>query len=409
MISIKHFPNKIKAEITLPASKSISNRALTIGSLCSQRGEIINLSDCDDTEMMLKALATYSNTIDVGAAGTAMRFLTAYFSVQQGSEVVLTGTDRMKQRPIKQLVDALCQLGADIQYTEKEGYPPLLIRGKKLSGGEVHLDANISSQYISAIMMIAPTLSKDTLIALSGEIASRPYIDMTMSVMKNYGADVCWKDERTIFISKKSYTPHSITIESDWSAASYWYAIASVCDEAELFFPNLNLESSQGDSTLATIFKPFGIDTEQVSGGVIIRKTREKSIDHLDINLFHSPDIAQTITTCCIAHGVHFKISDLDTLRIKETDRVLALQTELRKLGFIVHSNDKDTIWWNGETTTPDKDITISTYKDHRMAMSFVVLASKFSRLKIADQDVVTKSYPNFWKDLSTAGLCLEK
>ncbi|MDO4780549.1 MAG: 3-phosphoshikimate 1-carboxyvinyltransferase, partial [Bacteroides sp.] len=334
MISIKHFPNKIKAEITLPASKSISNRALTIGSLCSQRGEIINLSDCDDTEMMLKALAIYSNTIDVGAAGTAMRFLTAYFSVQQGSEVVLTGTDRMKQRPIKQLVDALCQLGADIQYIEKEGYPPLLIRGKKLSGGEVHLDANISSQYISAIMMIAPTLSKDTLIALSGEIASRPYIDMTMSVMKNYGADVCWKDERTIFISKKSYTPHSITIESDWSAASYWYAIASVCDEAELFFPNLNLESSQGDSTLATIFNPFGIDTEQVSGGVIIRKTREKSIDHLDINLFHSPDIAQTITTCCIAQGVHFKISGLDTLRIKETDRVLALQTELRKLGF---------------------------------------------------------------------------
>lgn len=406
MISIKEFPNNIKSKIYLPASKSISNRALMINSLCNQSGKIVNLSDCDDTEVMLKALTTENNIIDIGAAGTAMRFLTAYFSVKDGSEVVLTGTERMKQRPIKQLVDALRQLGADIQYTEKEDYPPLLIRGRKLNGGEVRLDANISSQYISAVMMITPALNKDTLITLSGEIASRPYIDMTMFVMKSYGANVCWKDEHTIYISKKPYTPHNITIESDWSAASYWYAIASVCDEAELFLPNLNLESCQGDKALATIFKPFGIDTEQVSGGVVIRKAREKTIDHLDINLFHSPDIAQTITTCCIANGVHFKISGLDTLRIKETDRILALQTELRKLGVIVHSNDKDTIWWNGETTTPDKDITISTYKDHRMAMSFVVLASRFGGLTIEDQDVVTKSYPNFWKDLSTSGFC---
>lgn len=388
-------------EIKLPSSKSISNRALIINGICKSQYQIDNLSDCDDTKVMIKAFEDKSHHIDVGAAGTSMRFLTAYLSQLPG-EWTITGSKRMQQRPIKLLVDALNSLGASIEYLGNVGFPPLKIRGRALDGGEIYLSGGTSSQFVSALLMIAPYMTKGLTIHLEGDVISIPYIKLTLGMMAQYGVRAHWEGN-TIKIHPEAYKAISYTVESDWSGASYWYEIAALSKDAKIELLGLFKDSMQGDSKVAELFLDLGIDTEYTDKGVILTKT-----SRLTRKFFHNfvdePDLAQTFAVTCCMLNIPFLFAGLQTLKIKETDRILALKNELRKLGYVLYDSNDSMLEWDGERCEPEENPVIKTYEDHRMAMAFAPAALKLKNILIEEPMVITKSYPNYWKDLEKAG-----
>ena len=395
-------PSAIKATIQLPASKSISNRALIINALAESNCTPDNLSDCDDTRVMIKALTQDEETIDIMAAGTAMRFLTAYLSVTPG-ERIITGTTRMQQRPIQILVNALRELGAEISYTNNEGFPPLRIKGAELKGNEITLKGNVSSQYISALLMIAPALKNGLVLHLSGEIISRPYINLTLQLMQDFGAKAAWTSSDSISVAPQPYTSIPFTVESDWSAASYWYQIAALSPKTEIELLGLFRNSYQGDSRGAEVFSRLGITTEFTTKGVKLKKTG-KAPKRLEEDFIDIPDLAQTFVVTCALMNIPFRFTGLQSLKIKETDRIAALRNELKKLGYLIEEENDSVLMWNGERCEPEETPVIATYEDHRMAMAFAPAIICHPTMQIADPQVVTKSYPGYWKDLKQAG-----
>ena len=391
----------INLEINLPASKSISNRALILNALSYSAYDIENLSDSDDTRVMEAAFESNSSHFDVGAAGTSMRFLTAFLAKTVG-EWTITGSERMKNRPIKLLVDALNSLGGKIEYMEKEGFPPLRIFGSALMGGEINLDGGISSQYISALMMIAPFMQNGLKINLEGKVISRPYIRMTQQMMADFGVKVAFH-ENIIDIQPQTYTPIRYRVESDWSAASYWYEILALADEGKIQLNGLKKESLQGDSHVAEIYKNFGVETEYFDNYVVISKSKELThkldADKLEIDFTNVPDLAQTVVVTCCLKEIPFKFSGLQSLKIKETNRVAALINELKKLGFVLFEPAEGELAWNEERCEPESVPSIATYEDHRMAMAFAP-AALLKPIEILHPEVVSKSYPGFWEDI---------
>jgi 3-phosphoshikimate 1-carboxyvinyltransferase len=402
-------PERLDATIELPASKSISNRALIIYALSG--GQIVpeNLSDCDDTEVIIEALRHMPAEIDIKAAGTAMRFMTAYLSLTPGTHV-LTGTERMKHRPIGTLVDALLKLGADIEYVGEQGYPPLRITGSKLQGGDLEMDGSISSQYISALLLIGPMLERGLSLHLTGDIISRPYIDLTLWMMGEFGAHAEWTSADTITVEPQPYKPRDYFIENDWSAASYWYEMVAMSDdpEATVRLTGLTDGSKQGDSVTRYIFSLLGVKTvfqtkkQGVPQTVTLRRNG-RCVPRLEYDFVNSPDLAQTFVVTCLAKGIPFCFKGLATLKIKETDRIEALKRETRKLGFVVESRNDSELLWDGERCEPTGD-PIDTYEDHRMALAFTPFALKRQGLLINNPLVVSKSYPKFWEDIKGAG-----
>lgn len=398
-------PSEVKATIQLPASKSISNRVLIIHALSGGKESLRNLSDCDDTQVMIKALTENTEPIDILAAGTAMRFLTAYLSATPGTHT-LTGTQRMQQRPIQILVNALRQLGAQIEYTGNEGFPPLRIEGTELTGDEITLKGNVSSQYISALLMIGPVLKHGLQLHLTGEIISRPYINLTLQLMKDFGAVAAWTSDQSIRVEPRPYRSVPFTVESDWSAASYWYQIAALAPAAEIELTGLFRNSYQGDSRGAQLFAKLGVETQYTDRGVrLIKKGTLPT--RLDEDLVDIPDLAQTFVVTCALLDIPFRFTGLQTLKIKETDRIAALKAELAKLGYVLRDENDSILVWDGERCKPQEVPVIKTYEDHRMAMAFAPAAIRYPHMQIAEPQVVSKSYPAYWEDLKKAGFLI--
>ncbi len=402
--------------IQLPSSKSISNRVLIINALSGNSELPLNVSDCDDTNVMIQWLSSKPHTVDIGAAGTAMRFSTAFLAVSDG-EHVITGSQRMKQRPVAVLVDALRSIGADISYVENDGFPPLKIQGNPaLKGGEITLRGDVSSQYISALLMIGPYLQNGLKLNLTGDIISRAYIDMTIDLMTEFGADVEWADDSSIIVKPGSYDKQRYVVESDWSASSYWYEIIALSDECtSVFLPNLSPYSLQGDSAVADIFELLGVNTdflidEEDNSCVRLSKT-DNVVKSFEYDFSNQPDLAQTLAVTCCMMDIPFHLTGLSTLRIKETDRLSALKAELAKLGFDIQVlNDSELLWDGKRRKLTDEQlhaIAIDTYDDHRMAMAFAPAALKNGAIIINHPEVVSKSYPNFWNDLQSAGFSI--
>jgi len=391
-----HTPIKtINLEIHLPSSKSISNRALILNALAYSPYDVENVSDCDDTRVMIKALDSNDTTFDIGAAGTSMRFLTAFLSKTVG-EWVITGSERMKQRPIKLLVDALNSLGARIEYVENEGFPPLRIYGSALMGGEISLNGGVSSQYISALMMVGPYMVNGLKIKLEGNIISVPYILMTKGMMQEYGVEVRFENNE-IDICPQSYKPIQYTVESDWSAASYWYEVLSIAGSGQVFLHGLNQNSSQGDSKVAELFEQLGVTTNYQPEGVLLKATANY-VAKFEYDFVDQPDLAQTFAVTCCLKQIPFHFKGVQSLKIKETNRVAALIAELAKLGYILYEPAEGELAWRGEPCNPAEIISIATYEDHRMAMAFAP-AALIMPIIIEEPQVVSKSYPAFWDD----------
>ncbi len=408
--------------IHLPASKSISNRALIINALSGAGVMPQNVSDCDDTRVMLRALAGQNardgqgrEVIDIMAAGTAMRFLTAYLSVtppregEAPSARIITGTERMQNRPIGLLVEALRHLGADIGYVGREGFPPLCIQGRRLEGGEVTLPGHLSSQYISAMLMVGPILEKGLTLHLEGEVVSRPYIDMTLAIMRSFGAEATFVGS-TLRVEPTGYKPIPYYIENDWSASSYWFEMVALTPGSEIRLPGLFRESLQGDQGVLDIFRHLGVEAsfeELAADGagpasVLVLRHTGRVAERLDIDMLRVPDLAQTVVVTCCMLGVRFRISGLQSLKIKETDRIFALRTELAKLGYLVREEDDSVLLWEGERCEVAADCSIDTYEDHRMAMAFAPCCQVLGKVVINNPQVVSKSYPGYWTDLDT-------
>ena len=408
-------PCRLEATISLPASKSISNRALIIYALSGGKNMPSNLSDCDDTEVIINALRNMPEEIDIKAAGTAMRFMTAYLSVMEGTHI-LTGTERMKHRPISILVDALRKLGANIEYVGTEGYPPLRITGQSLNGGLLEIPGNVSSQYISALLMIAPMLKEGMTLHLLGDIISRPYIDLTLWMMGEFGADAEWFSNDTIVVKPQPYKSRDYFIESDWSGASYWYEMMALCADkrSEVKLTGLMDGSKQGDSTTRYIFSLLGVKTqfESKQAGIaqtVTLKQNGRCVPKLEYDFINAPDLAQTFVVTCAAKGIPFHFKGLSTLKIKETDRIEALKTEMRKLGYVLQDHNNSELIWDGERCDPTFEQGIDTYEDHRMALAFAPYAFLHDELIINNPQVVTKSYPHYWEDLRLAGFTIEE
>lgn len=401
-------PDFLEADINLPSSKSISNRALIIHALIKGNKLPENLSDCDDTRVVIDALKDMPKTIDVGAAGTAMRFMTAYLSITEGDHVI-TGTERMLHRPIGVLVDALRMLGATVDYNGQEGYPPLHIVGHEILGGKLEIPGNVSSQFISALLLIAPMTKLGVTLHLTGNIVSRPYIDLTIHVMHCFNADVEWASPDTIVVKPKPYTDNPFFIENDWSAASYWYELASLypVGNVRVMLRGLDDSSRQGDSVVKYIFSLLGVRTnfEATHTGKPTTVKLSRHMDHIDemnYDFINCPDLAQTVVVTCCALDIKFHFTGLASLRIKETDRLEALQKELQKVGYVIRKGNGSDLIWDGQKCEPTFE-PIDTYQDHRMAMAFAPLAVKYPHLKINNPEVVSKSYPDFWDDLKKA------
>ena len=408
-------PERLAQTIQLPASKSISNRALIIYALSGGRNLPQNLSDCDDTEVIIEALRYMPDEINIKAAGTAMRFMTAYLSVMRGTHVI-TGTERMQHRPIAILVDALRKLGAQIEYVGQEGFPPLKITGYKLQGGELSIPGNVSSQYISALLMIGPTLEEGLTLQLTGDIISRPYIDLTLWMMGEFGAEAKWSSADTITVAHKPYKSRDYFIESDWSGASYWYEMVALSKDrdVEVKLTGLMDGSMQGDSTTRYIFSLLGVKTtfETQKKGVpqmVTLKKNGRGVGKLEYDFVNAPDLAQTFVVTCAALDIPFHFKGLSTLKIKETDRIAALKTEMLKLGFVIHDVNDSELYWDGERCEPNLEAGIDTYEDHRMALAFAPFAMRQEGLIINNPQVVTKSYPKFWDDLKLVGFNIEE
>ena len=407
-------PERLNANVSLPASKSISNRALVIYALSGGHLLPHNLSDCDDTEVILEALRYMPQEINIKAAGTAMRFMTAYLSVMRGTHII-TGTERMKHRPIRILVDALRELGADISYTGQEGYPPLCITGRSLRGGTLEIEGNVSSQYISALLMIGPVLEEGLELRLKGDIISKPYIDLTLWMMREFGADAEWTAGDTITVKPKPYKNREYFIENDWSGASYWYEMVALAGgrDTEVKLNGLMDGSKQGDSVVRYIFSLLGVKTtfeakETNKAQTVTLKANGRCVPKLEYDFVNSPDLAQTVVAACVSKGVPFHFKGLATLKIKETDRIEALKREMRKLGYILQDRNDSELIWDGERCEPSMESGIDTYEDHRMALAFAPLAIKHQGLIINNPEVVTKSYPHFWTSLQEAGFEIE-
>lgn len=424
-IQISHINKKLNGVIELTSSKSISNRVLIIRALSGLDFEIDNLAEANDTKTLIKLLSTTDLTnFDVGHAGTVMRFLTAFLSMKKG-EFVLTGSERMQQRPIKILVDALRTLGVEIEYQNNEGYPPLKIKGCKLTGGVIKIDASISSQYISALMLVAPYMQNGLEIVFEGKLTSKPYLEMTAQIMQYFGAELIWQKD-AIEIKAGKYVARDFFVEADWSAASYWYGMVALAKEADITLCGLQKNSLQGDSVVSKIYENFGVKTEYLKNGIRLTNN-SKFITHnspLSLDFTDCPDIAQTVAVTCAALNVSAKSIGLHTLRIKETDRISALQTELNKLNYSVEVNGDELIFLPSlpnqtSLRTEQREVkqsasnnkiasylamtSIKTYDDHRMAMAFAPLGLLYP-IKIEDEDVVVKSYPDFWNDLKKVG-----
>ena len=400
----------IQGSIDLNGSKSISNRVLIIDALCNNQIEMRNLSNADDTVFLQQILKSDASVLDAGAGGTTYRFLTAYLSTQVGREVVLTGTERMQQRPIKILVEALRKLGADIEYVNNEDYPPLKIKGKKLKGGKISLPADTSSQFITALLLIAPTLEQGLTLELIGTIVSIPYIKMTLNIMSYFGIQSTFTDN-VILVKSGTYQPKPFFIEGDWSAASYFYAIAAMSEHAEIQLNGLTTQQIQGDSVIAKIAEKFGVQTTYNNNSAVLKKVpNHKQPSFLEYDFLECPDLAQTVLTFCAALKSTVHCSGLQTLRIKETDRIAALDTELMKLGLATLKEIKENKWTLNPIIIENKlldNVSIATYEDHRMAMSFAPLALILKTITIEEPNVVTKSYPLFWNDLKKLGFSI--
>lgn len=400
----------IKGIIQLPGSKSISNRVLMIKALSGLSFDIKNISDSDDTKHLLKAFELIQNNnspiIDIGHAGTDMRFLTAFLSIQDKS-VELTGSERMQQRPIKELVDTLKNLGADISYKDKEGYPPLLIKGKKIVGGKVTINGDVSSQFISALLLVAPYFEKGLELVIEKNIVSKPYINMTIETMKEFGAKVEW--HQNIIQVKPipyTYTQTEYLVESDWSAASYFYSLIALSPiNASLTVKGLFQKSLQADSVCADIYKAFNVETEYLTNEIKITKTKLVVEDNFKYDFIDCPDIAQTVACTCLGLKIAFQLSGLQTLKVKETDRILALKNELTKFAGDVEVTLSSISKKTASTSTTDAKYYIATYNDHRMAMSFAPLSLVYDNIIIEDAEVVSKSYLQFWNDLKKVGI----
>ena len=402
-VTIKAPQNINSFDVELPTSKSISNRLLVLNALSYNPHPIKNLSDSDDTDVMLKAFNSNSNHFDVGAAGTTMRFLTAYLSKIVG-EWTITGSERMKERPIHVLVDAINSLGGKIEYIEKEGFPPLRIFGSALVGGELAIPGDVSSQYISALLMIAPYMEKGLTLHLTGQITSRPYIHLTLKLMEMYGVKCDWQNN-TIKIPRADYKAVEAKVEGDWSAASYWFEIIALGNPGDsVTLKGLDRYSWQGDSAVAELFKKLGVQSKFTKKGLILTNSGAPTSHNFKHDFTNEPDLAQTFAVTACFLNIPFHFTGLHTLKIKETDRITALVDELAKFGFVLTTNNKDNLVWKGEKTTPLENIEVATYKDHRMAMAFAPAALKHQPFNIADEQVVTKSYPNFWNHLEKAG-----
>jgi len=396
LLKIDRINNTLKGSIQITGSKSETNRLLVLQQFYPNL-KIDNISNSDDSKLMQKALGSTSNEINIGHAGTAMRFLTSYFSVKENSEIVLTGSHRMKNRPIKILVDALRDLGADIKYIEKEGFPPLKILGKKLIKDSVEIEGNVSSQYISSLLLIAPTLKNGLQLKFKGEVTSVPYIKMTLQLLGKLGIDYSWEKNIISIHPKPTIEEKTITVESDWSSASYYYSLCALSPNSEITLSSYNENSLQGDSVLSDIYKNLGVETIYKKNTVTLKNTGKLNPSELlDLNLIGAPDIAQTIVVTCFGLGLECYLIGLHTLKIKETDRLVALKTEIEKFGGEVEITNK-TLYLKPSTKIKD-NITVATYDDHRMAMAFAPLALKVS-LQIEDPNVVSKSYPTFWED----------
>lgn len=400
--------------IQLPASKSISNRALILHALAHGKQTPCNLSDCDDTRVMVRALQGNPELIDIMAAGTAMRFLTAYLSVTPGTRLI-TGTQRMQQRPIRILVDALRHLGADIEYAGNEGFPPLRITGTNLKGDAISLAGNVSSQYISALLMVGAVLSNGLNLQLTGDIISRPYINLTLQLMHDFGGRAEWTSESSIAVHPGGYRDVPFTVESDWSAASYWYQILALKGNEERGMKNgecaiellgLFPRSYQGDSRGAEIFSRLGVHTEYTDRGVRLTLAGAP-VARLEEDMVDIPDLAQTFVVTCCLMDIPFRFTGLQSLKIKETDRIAALITELRKLGYPIRSEQDSILLWDGTRCPAESAPVISTYEDHRMAMAFAPACIVLPQLAIDEPQVVSKSYPAYWEDLRKAGFIL--
>lgn len=394
----------ISGSIRLPSSKSISNRALIINALCYNPYPILNLSDSDDTKVLETALFSNSNQFNIGHAGTAMRFLTAFLSKIVG-EWEITGSERMQQRPISILVDALKQLGAKIEYLKNDGFPPLKIYGSHLSGKKLELDGSISSQYITALLLIAPTIENGLILELKGAVTSKSYIRLTLELMAKFGIQYKW-DGYTIEVPEQNYFPREFRCEADWSGASYWYQIMALASEGNVLLENLELESLQGDAHIASWFEPFGVVSVQKENGVLLSKSRNIQPEKLVLDFIENPDVAQTMACLCVAKGIPFHFSGLKTLKIKETDRIAALQNELLKFGAQLSEPKHGKLDWDGKVDTEIKEHIpcVKTYHDHRMALAFAPMALAGFNIEIEDAMVVTKSYPGYWKDLEKVG-----
>ena len=438
-------PDRVQGEIALPASKSISNRALVLYALAGKQSLRTDFADCEDSLLMLNALQSPEAVKDAGAAGTVMRFLTAYYAQTPG-EWTLTGTERMKQRPIGLLVDALRQLGSDITYTENPGCPPLLIKGKKLRGGRLSIDGSISSQYITALMLIGPYVDGGLEIELLNKIASAPYIRMTLGLMQAFGAQLSFEGN-LIRIAAGAYTaPEEFRVEADWSAASYWFEVLSLARSGQVLLHGLQADSLQGDAKVMEWFRDFGVQAEFIElpagekasatgevvtesvgskvtgspqagkpdkGALLLSKTKQQC-SFFEADFSQQPDLAQTFVVTAALRGIPFRIGGLESLKIKETDRLQALIREMLKLGFILEESSPNTLEWQGKKQPAQSRVSIATYQDHRMAMSFAPVAlrikdqNEIKHFEIEDPAVVAKSYPGFWEDLKSCGFTIE-
>jgi 3-phosphoshikimate 1-carboxyvinyltransferase len=395
--------------IILPSSKSISNRVQIINALSYSPWPVENLSDSDDTQVLADALNSNDHLFDIGHAGTAMRFLTAFLSKIAG-EWIITGSERMQQRPIRILVDALRNLGAQIEYLGNEGYPPLRIFGSHLKGGILEVDGSISSQYISALLMIAPTLEGGLTLRVTNRLISMSYIEMTLKLMKIFGITYHWENNE-IVIPGQEYKPVGFTVEADWSAASYWYEVLALSNSGKISMTGLRLSGLQGDEAVAKWFTWFGVETVQEESGIVIRKKNNDRPSRLNLAFNETPDMAQTMAALCVAKKVPFHFTGLETLKIKETNRIEALQKELAKFGAWLTEPGEGELQWDGQILSRNviPDPVIETYHDHRMALAFAPLAMGCPGLRISDPDVITKSYPAFWNDLRLAGFVIDE
>ncbi|MDD5570096.1 MAG: 3-phosphoshikimate 1-carboxyvinyltransferase [Bacteroidales bacterium] len=409
----------LKGKIIIPQSKSESNRVLLIKALSANPVKINNLSDSDDTIILHKALKKISDnkncknalTVDAGAAGTAMRFLTAFLSIKEG-KYLLTGSEQMKKRPIGVLVDALNTLGANIEYAGKKGFPPLKITGSVFKKSEIIINGNISSQYISALLMIAPILKNGLEISIKGELVSKPYVEMTLKIMKHFGIKYSWKENK-IEIKNQEYKSSEFDIGGDWSGVSYWYEMAAFSDEVDLTIEGLLNNNLQGDSVVSKIFEKFGVKTKWLDENAIHLLKEKPKINEFEYDFIGCPDIAQTLAVTCAGLNIKATLKGLSNLNIKETRRLDALHTELKKFEYKTKPVRRSALSVQRKseqfTNSQIHNFTISTYNDHRMAMSFAPLAILLGEIKIENPDVVTKSYPNFWNDLKSVGFKIEE